>query len=108
MITDKEYELVTEFGTYKIKLETGNYRNNGSLAIEMYSWDEDSEYYEPFETLTTNLPYASVPADKTSAYVDTDGYVDLLGFIRDNGIGEITDITEQSGFNTYVLVYFDI
>jgi len=101
---NKEYKYVSDWTKeeYTIKLLAKNYQNNGTLAVQMVFWDDEFDGWEPFDTLTTNLPDARVPANETSAYVqDT-----WVRWIEKNNIGTVTDIYAQSGFNMYVLVDF--
>jgi len=105
---NKEYVIKSDYATinYRICLKPTKYRSNDSLAIQMLCWaDDEFDFgggWEPYDMLTTNLVDARVPANENSAYVETK-YVD---WVRENKIGNPTDIYARSGFNTYVLVDF--
>ena len=60
----KTYKVETDFGTYEVELGVSEYRNNGSLAIQLI----DAKEYEPFASLTVNIDEEG--AGKETAYVD--------------------------------------
>ena len=89
---DEEYNLVP--------LKTA-YRNNGTLAIMVYTDDG-----EPFGDLTVNLPASDTLADDTHAFVQRDSWV--KDFIKQTKIGKPAGKSAKSGFSTFELYEFDI
>ena len=102
MQNNKEYVLKEYGEEHKITLHKTSYAIDGSLAIKMICYDDG--FPEPWDVLTTYID-GPVRPRFDCAYVQTDKYLD---FIVENGIGELTDIIAQSGFNTYRLVRFNL
>ena len=98
----REYILRAYGEEHKITLRKTSYAIDGSLAIQMVCNDDGEP--EPWDVLTTYIDGPIKPR-KDCAYVQTDKYLD---FIIENGIGEPTDILAQSGFNTYMLIKFNL
>jgi len=77
---------------------------NGNLAIMMITHEEG--YAEPWSTLTVNLMDGLAP---DIAFVDiNDNGDDILRWIEQNGFGEPTGRTRQSGYVTYPEYKFDL
>lgn len=99
---NKKFILKEYDGEHEITLHREAYAIDNSLAIQMICYDEG--YPEPWDILTTYID-GPVKPSADCAYVQTDKYLD---FVVENGIGEPTDILAQSGFNTYMLVKFNL
>lgn len=92
-------EIRTPYGTYSdIEMEKTEYRNNGNLAIQLYSEKEG-----PFATLTVNL---NEKLPKGYAYVDTNNCPWAREFIAENHLGVFTGEYGFSGFCSYPLYRF--
>ena len=105
--------------TYKIKniwneellidTEVTKYINNNSLAIKLYDWDKEFEFWEPYATLTVNLEDISDCLLDNYAFVDTNNLPEAINFIKDNNLGIEVDIPPVvSGFCRYPLYKFNI
>lgn len=89
--------------TYTLTLAPTYYMDNGSLGI--YILHRTSNEWEPYGTLTVNLEERSL--GKNKAYVDTNNLgAEILDWITDNGLGELTGNEKKSGFCTYPEVLF--
>ena len=87
---------------FPIELVLGYYPN-GSFGIALNSWSEG--YAEPWSTLTINLGYELPPY---CAYVDTNNNgEDIVDWIIENNLGELTGDYGYSGFCKYPLVKFN-
>lgn len=86
----KEYEVTTNRTKYY----------NGNLAITL-----TCDNGEPYGTLTVNLGERLFP---DTAYVDTNNMPDAERFIKENGLGEFTGKTKDSGYCTYPLYKFNL
>lgn len=94
------YKCKTEFGTYKVFLDTAKYQTNGNLAIEMWT------AVEPFARLTVNLNYGKLPENK--AFVDINNCPWAEEFIRENKLGKPTGEIGYSGFCEYPMYEFNL
>ena len=91
---------IKQFGEeYEVTAHKANYYN-GNLAIMLMC-----DYGEPYGTITTNL-CDGLPQNQ--AYVDTNNMPDAERFIKDNGLGEFTGVTKDSGYCTYPLYKFNL
>lgn len=99
----KTLELKRFGKLYTVTLVPACYMNNRSLAIQiMY---RDGQDWEPYGTLTTNLSGAP---EKNKAYVDINNLgAEVLGWIKENGLGEPTGKMKKSGFCQYPEVKFN-
>lgn len=87
---------------FPIELVLGYYPN-GSFGIALNSWSEG--YAEPWSTLTINLGYELPPY---CAYVDTNNNgEDIVDWIIENNLGELTGDYGYSGFCKYPLIKFN-
>lgn len=80
---------------------------NGNLAIEVLSCneeDEENEYWEPWCSLTVNLP--GFMHDENEAFLDTNNCSkEIIDWLFENKYVEVIG-QRQSGFCTYPLVEF--
>lgn len=97
----KIYDLHTPFGDYKAVAKRSTYSLDGSLAV----WLED-EHGEPLCKVTVNID--SPIANKFLAFVDTNNYPYIEGFLKETGLAMKTHVTGHSGFCEYPLYAFDI
>ena len=89
---------------WPIYLDIATYAENGSLAIQMLT--DDNGFMEPWSMLTVNL---SVTLPEGYAYVDTNNNGDeILDWIIENELGELTGELGYSGFCIYPLVKFNL
>lgn len=90
---------IKQFGKeYEVTAHKANYYN-GNLAIFL-TYDG-----EPYGNLTVNLSERLLP---DTAYVDTNNMPDAERFITENGLGEFTGKTKDSGYCTYPLYKFNL
>ena len=87
--------------TFQVRPEINSYLMNDHLAIELICDD-----YEPFATLTVNLP-GSLP-EKDLAYVDTNNCPWAEEFLKETGLAQPTGETARSGYCEYPLCKFDV
>lgn len=88
---------------YNLCIEVCRYEQNGNLALQLYSQDED--YWEPFDIMTVNL--GEKCADGFS-YVDINNCPWAPALIEKYNLGEPTDCYEASGFCVYPEYRFDM
>lgn len=99
----KTLTLHTQWGTDEaVSLAISTYLNNSGLYIGLVS--NADGYEEPYGDMSVNLAYR---APDYYAYVDVNNMPELELFIRDNGLGEFTGLTQGSGFCSYPLYMFD-
>ena len=98
----------SQFGpTYNIMLSIVNYIP-GNIAIQMSCWDSEYNFWEPYATLTVNFEDMHHNTLRPfEAYVDVNNLPNILEWIRENNLGEITDVRMSSGFCSYPLVRFN-
>ena len=97
----KYYDLKTDFGRYKVRIEKETYEYSGGLAIALIT-DED----ELFAVMTVNL--GGYCLDDNEAFVDTNNCYWAERFIKDNNLGKKTEFTGHSGYCEYPLYEFDL
>jgi len=86
-------------GEYEVSVHKANYYN-GNLAITLIC-----DNGEPYGIITKNL-CDGLPRDQ--AYADTNNMPDAERFIKENGLGEFTGATKDSGYCTYPLYKFNL
>lgn len=92
---------------YQITLKINKYYDGGGLAIEMLYYDDEFQSYMPFGMLTVNID--SVKCEPDCAFVDTNNNGrDIVGWIVENELGEITNKTAKSGYCIYPEVRFNL
>lgn len=91
--TDMKY--YTYNGT-KVRLQADEYRNNGSLAVAMYT--KDNELYD---IITTNLMHRM--QSDSMAFVDENNHSGIGDWLVKNGIALPMGYSAQSGFCSYPL-----
>lgn len=89
----------TGFGTYEVELRVSKYRNNGNLAVMLWSPTEG-----PFATITVNL--CKLPAGY--AYLDTNNCPWVEGFVKRYGLAEDANASGCSGYCVYPLYKFNM
>lgn len=90
---------------WQIAFAVSSYRYGGGLAIEMYSVGED--YPEMFSILTINLE--DFPTEENRAFVDTNNLsYEIIDWIIDNNLGELTGRIGLSGYCSYPEVRFNL
>lgn len=96
----KVYELKTCGKTNLIKLLKTNYiMAPDKLAVQMFCWDEEYKFWEPWSTLTVNT--GDQPLNKNCAFINTNNNKDIIGWMIKNGMGRTTKRFSVSGFCTY-------
>lgn len=76
--------------------------NNGCLYIGMNDFEDG--YPEAYGDVTVNLD-GKVP--NYCAYLDVNNMPGIEKFVTDNGLGELTGLTTQSGFTEFPLYLFN-
>lgn len=90
---------------YEISFEVTTYHYGGSLAIQLYYREES--YQAPYATLTVNLE--DFPTENDKAFVDTNNLGDeIVDWIVQNDLGELTGRIGFSGYCVYPEVQFDL
>lgn len=83
----------------KVRLQKEEYRNNGTLAVSMYT--EDGELYD---VITTNLN--DMMQSDSMAFVDENNNNGIGAWLVENSLAYPMAYHRQSGFCTYVLYTF--
>lgn len=85
-----------------VYLKATSYANNGSLAVQMLSGD-DNEFYD---VITVNL--GSFLQTEQLAFVDDNNLPGIGQWLESNGIAAPTGFCQASGFCKYQLYEFHI
>lgn len=85
-----------------VYLKATSYANNGSLAVQMLSGD-DNEFYD---VITVNLD--SFLQSEELAFVDDNNLPGIGQWLESNGIAAPTGFCQTSGFCKYQLYEFHI
>ena len=85
-----------------VYLKATSYANNGSLAVQMLSGD-DNEFYD---VITVNL--GSFLQTEQLAFVDYNNLPGIGQWLESNGIAAPTGFCQTSGFCKYQLYEFHI
>lgn len=102
----KFYDLELYGKTYKVFLAKGNYSNNGTIAVEIISFDDDG-FEEPFAALTRNIPCDYGLANDTMQFIDTNNLGNDIGnWLVKNNIARPTGLAWPSGYCLYLLYEF--
>lgn len=92
------------FEEHKISFDIDKYSYTNNLYVGMICWD--NEYPEPWGDLTVNL---DCECDENCSYIDTnDNGNDIVDWLIENNLGELTGRKESSGFCTYPEFRFNI
>lgn len=103
---EKVYELTFGGKKHQIILGKTTYCNNNSIAVVMLERMKDGTEGE-CGVLTVNLSDQIVPADETSAYIDTNNLGEkIIKWLTKNGIAHITPFLGFSGYCVYPYVTF--
>ena len=78
------------------------YAHDDSLAIAVLSRELDSEFWEPYATLTVNI---GMPLGSNEAYLDDNNVQDLCEYVIENGWARNVG-SGMSGWCTYQKVEF--
>jgi len=109
MAEGKTYEYESRYGeSYNVRLRRAQYASNQTIAVHIESESGDGDLWEPYATLTVNVPPASDKfAGTRKAFVDTNNLgLELLGWLEGNGIAKATGIAVKSGYCAYPQVEF--
>lgn len=87
---------------YEVKINKTRY-SNGNLAIQLMSYDDEYEFWEPYGNLTVNFE-EKLP--EGCAYVDTNNMPNAEEFINKYGLGEHQGKFRMSGYCCYPLYKF--
>lgn len=89
---------------YPMTFTISHYSNNGNLYVGLISHAEG--FPEPWSDLTVNL---NVKCKENCAFIDTNNNgTDVLHWLIDNGLCEVTHRLESSGFWIYPEVKFNM
>ena len=89
---------------HTLQFVKANYQNNGNLAIQVLSHNEEYDFLEPWCSLTVNLP--GFMLDENEAFLDTNNCSkEIIDWIFKNKYAKKIG-QRQSGFCTYPLVEF--
>ena len=89
-----------KFNDIEVSLSFENYRNNGTLAVEMNTVPDD----EPYATITVNL--CCPLQTNRMAFVDENNLPGIGAWLQDNGIASPLGYRQRSGFCLYELYSF--
>lgn len=98
----------------EIAFSIDKYANNDNTAIQMWAWVEGcyengvklDGYYEPWSTLTVNLPKRKCKPN--CAFIDVNNNGDIIGWLEKNNLGFETGVFEISGFCIYPMFEFNM
>lgn len=101
----------------EVKLDVASYRNNGTLAVQLFSRMEDymgdcpsSEqlpFENPYAVITVNLPESERLA-ANEQFVDMNNLPDIGRWLVQNNIAKPTKHMAQSGYCTYQAFAFSL
>lgn len=101
----------------EVKLDVASYRNNGTMAVQLFSRMEDymgdcpsSEqlpFENPYAVITVNLPDSERLA-ANEQFVDLNNLPDIGRWLVQNNIAEPTEHMAQSGYCTYQAFAFHL
>lgn len=80
----------------KVRLQADEYRNNGALAVSMYTKDGNL-----YDVITVNLN--DMLQSDSMAYLDTNNHYQIGKWLEKNGLAVPMGVTERSGFCEYPL-----
>ncbi len=90
---------------HKIVFGIAKYTSNGNLAVSMVV-EMEEDYYEPWSFLTVNLGRKCAP---NCAFIDINNNGDdIIGWLIENNLGDVTGRMELSGFCIYPEFEFDM
>lgn len=104
----KTFTYKTPYGDTKVILQKRRY-NNGTLAIQMLSYEEH-EGWGPYAVITKNIdPYTgdNLQSD-TRAFLDTNNCKGIEAFVVENDLATPLGISARSGYCTYPLYEFNL
>lgn len=89
---------LTKYGkTHPMTFEIDRYADNGNLYVGLITHEEG--YPEPWQNLTVNL---GVKCKENCAFIDTNNNGnEILHWLIENGLGDVTDNLKSSGFWIY-------
>ena len=102
----KTLEFKWEYGDRELAIQVSTYMANNGLYIGLASKDEEFGIFEPFSDLTTNVGGGCKPNE--AFIVIEGGLLNMTEFIKQHGLGEMTEEYRNSGFNLYQKVVFDM
>ena len=88
-----------DYNGTKVRLQKEEYRNNGTLAVALYT--EDDELYD---VITTNLN--DLMQSDSMAFLDENNHTGIGKWLVKNCLAYPLDYHRQSGFCTYPLYTF--
>lgn len=80
----------------KVRLQADEYRNNGTLAVSMYTQDGNL-----YDVITVNLN--DMLQSDSMAYLDTNNHSKIDTWLEKKGLALPMGVTARSGFCTYPL-----
>ncbi len=80
----------------KVRLQADEYRNNGTLAVSMYTQDGNL-----YDVITVNLN--DMLQSKDMAYLDTNNHGKIGKWLEKKGLALPMGVTARSGFCCYPL-----
>ena len=88
---------------YTLAFEKAHYYYDDRVAIEVHCREKGEEWWEPFGTLTKNLPEYSTPPN--AAFLDDNNLHKLCERVLDEGWAQVIGEAD-SGFCVYPMVLF--
>lgn len=99
-----EYMKLTTWGdTYDLCAQIGQYVHGNGLAIQLHFKNGDA--LEPYATMTVNLK--NCPTGENRAFVDTNGFPEVVKLIDEYKLGKPTGRRGLSGYCIYPEYEFD-
>lgn len=96
-------EMKTPWGEETITMELSSYAyGNKGTALQLYAWDEEMQFWEPYATATVNLDkkYYKKP-DKDIVFIDDNNCPFLCEWLEENGLATYTGELGRSGYCEY-------
>lgn len=105
-ITMKPIKITTRWNEeLEFIFQVNRYANGNNLAIEVLSWNEECKFWEPYSTLTINLP--GMHNEPREAFIDTNnGDPNIIKALEKLGYIKNTGIVRNSGYCIYPLYEF--
>ena len=102
-----DYESPWTGEILKACFATDRYVEGNGIYIEMLTYNNEYEFYEPWCDITVNIPY-SAKLKENECFVDTNNCEGIDRWLFENGIAKYTGRSGSSGFCRYPIMVFDM
>ena len=95
--------MKTQWGEEQIIMELSSYAyGNKGTALQLYAWDDEFGFWEPYATATVNLDKKFYKSDdKDVVFIDDNNCPFLSEWLEENGLATFTGRIGSSGYCFY-------